>query len=208
MSKNNFICMPENHMDKLYNSKNPLVRYVHTNRLERISKLISCQTGQKILDAGCGEGHLIKRLHADNKNSLYCGIDRSEVALEKAMQRCPDAEFYNGDITRTHFSDNSFDFVICTEVLEHIFGYKTAIQELKRILKINGHLIITFPNETLWSFGRFLLGRRPIKVPDHVNSFIPRKISSLVGLKLLSLTTLPFGFPFFVSLGCIMEFEK
>lgn len=64
MLKNkNHIFMPKNHMDKLYNSNNPIVKFVHVNRLNSITRMISDENNLKILDAGCGEGHLIEKLH-------------------------------------------------------------------------------------------------------------------------------------------------
>ena len=168
---NNHIYMPEDHMDSLYNCRNPLVRFVHRDRLEKISRHVK---GKKILDAGCGEGHLLKFL--SKRKADYFGIDITEVALEKARKRFPEGKFYKMDLAKLEFPDESFDCVTCSEVLEHIYLYKDVLKELIRVLKKDGLLIITFPNETNWTISRFLLGRRPIKVPDHVNSFTPKKM--------------------------------
>ncbi len=43
-------------MDNLYNSKNPLVRFVFNNKLKTINKIIEKENGVTVLDAGCGEG--------------------------------------------------------------------------------------------------------------------------------------------------------
>ena len=201
--------MPEDHMDKLYNSPNPLVKYAHMNRLERIYGLLPSNiVNRKILDAGCGEGHLIERLYRKNSQNTYFGIYVTEIALVKARERCPYAEFRKEDILKTRFPEGFFDLVICTEVLEHIQDYQSALQELKRILKTGGYLIITFPNELLWTMARFLLRRRPVRVPDHVNSFRPKEIKSLMGMDLSAIESLPFGLPFVISLGCLIKFQK
>lgn len=209
MSEINHIFMPEDHMDKLYNSTNPLVKFVHVNRLTSIIKeVLSGGKDVKILDAGCGEGHLIERLNNKNSNNQYYGIDITDLAIKKAKERCPFATLKIMDLSKINFDDASFDYVICTEVLEHIHAYTDVIKELKRVLKKGGYLIITFPNEILWTISRFLLGRRPIKVPDHVNSFTPNKIKHSIKMKVISQINLPFGFPFFISLGCLMKFQK
>ena len=93
-------------------------------------------------------------------------------------------------------------------MIEHIYEYEKVLKEFKRILKKDGCLIITFPNETLWTFARFLLGRKPVKVPDHVNSFTPEKIRRAAGMRLASKANLPLGLPFIVSFGCMMKFIK
>ena len=200
--------MPEDHLDKLYNGKNPIVRYVFSKRLELISEILPEKPSLKILDAGCGEGHLIERLIKKLKQHSYTGVDITDIALMKAKKRCPSAIIQKMDLYHLDFPDNSFDIVICTEVLEHLSDYSTAIKELKRVLKHGGSLIITFPNEKLWTLARILLLRRPIKVPDHINSFYPYQIISEVKLPLIQHYGWPFNLPFQMTLGYLLEFRK
>ncbi|MCM2325890.1 MAG: class I SAM-dependent methyltransferase, partial [Candidatus Woesearchaeota archaeon] len=137
----------------------------------------------------------------------YFGVDITDVALEKARKKCK-ANFTNQDLTKMSFKDETFDCVTCSEVLEHIYEYRKVLKELKRVLKKNGLLIITFPNETNWTISRFLLLRRPVKVPDHVNSFSPNQMKKDVGMRLAKQSNMPFGLPFFASLGSLMVFRK
>ena len=201
------IFMPENHMGKLHNSANPLVKYAHNNRLGLIVKNFSSRVNSRVLDAGCGEGHLIERLKRKNKNTYY-GIDLTGIALKKAKARVPDAILTIGDISNLPFESEFFDVVICTEVLEHIYNYEKAIREMKRVLKKDGSLIITFPNEILWTISRFLLGRHPVRVPDHVNFFNFTTITKLVNLPVTAKRGLPFCFPFIISLSGLIVFTK
>lgn len=53
-------------------------------------------------------------------------------------------DFY-GDILNLPIEDESFDYVLCTEVLEHVFNPIEAIKELRRICKTGGKIIITTP---------------------------------------------------------------
>jgi len=199
--------MPKNHMENLYNSSNPLVKFVHNQRLDQIVKMIPSQD-KRILDAGCGEGHLIQKLYIKNKKNSYYGIDITKIALEETKKRCPYAKLYEMDLSKINFDDKFFDVILCTEVLEHIYDYKNVIKELERSLKKGGYLIISFPNEFLWTISRFLLRRKPIKVPDHVNHFTPNDIKSLVKLQLISKVGLPFKLPFWGSLNYLMKFKK
>jgi len=202
------IPMSEDEMDKLYNSKNPLVRFIHTNRLNQIIKLIKNKENLKILDAGCGEGHLIQKLQNNIPNNTYYGFDITDIALEKAKIRCTKAIIEKKDLANTKTTNDFFDIIICSEVLEHIPEYQEVINELKRILQKDGLLIITFPNETLWTVARFFLGRKPIKEPQHVNSFTPNKMKSYINLKTIKQINLPFRLPFILSLGSIIKFKK
>jgi 2-polyprenyl-3-methyl-5-hydroxy-6-metoxy-1,4-benzoquinol methylase len=201
--------MPKDHMEELYSSKNPLVNFVHNNRLDSIVRFLKNRMRNKrILDAGCGEGHLIEKLSHQESSAGYYGIDIVEPAVSSAKQRCPAAFIQLGDLYATKYPPAFFDVVICTEVLEHIIDFKLVLKEFKRILKANGLLIITFPNEVLWTVSRFFLGRRPIKVPDHVNSFSPSKIKKYVNLPLVYSRSMPFNLPFPLSLGKMMVFKK
>jgi len=201
--------MPENHMDNLYNSSNVFVRFVHLGRLKAIHTLIPQGSQLHLLDAGCGEGHLIERLHQTYPDYHYFGLDITEIALEKAKRRCPYAKIIRNDLTSLPFENNFFDVVVCTEVLEHIEDYKRVLQEFSRVLKPGGSFIITFPNENLWSAARLVLGRRPIKVPDHIHKFSPNIIKDTIFyMKFVQHQKLPFDLPFILSLGHIMKFVK
>lgn len=195
-------------MESLYNSKNPLVRYVHVQRLRMAIKYFPNNDKLKVLDAGCGEGHLLEKLHFKKPSNTYYGVDVTDIALRKASARCPFAILAPYDIIALPFEDDFFDVVIATETLEHVFEYEKAIAELKRVLKPGGVLMVTFPNEILWTTARFLLGRRPLRVPDHVNSFTPRIMSHAIGLPLTCQRNLIFPIPFFLSLGSLMCFKK
>ena len=208
MSRTDHLVMPLDHMEELYNSKNPLVRYAHRQRLDAIAAMLPKTGHLKVLDAGCGEGHLINRLHQADSTNEYYGADVTDAALERALQRCPYAKLEKMDISNLNFPDSYFDAVVITEVLEHIIDYENVVRELKRVIKDGGVFIITFPNEVLWTASRFLLGRRPIKVLDHVNAFTPRMMQKMTGLKTVAQWNLPFKLPFFLSLGCLMKFKK
>ena len=120
-----------NHMDKRYHSKNPFVKYIHTKRLEIIKELVGDNKG-RLLECGCGEGHLLEELRGDKY-----GIDLSP-SLIRAKDRNQDAEILKGDITNLPFDDGFFDIVVCTETLEHIPNYKKAASEIKRVTKGGG----------------------------------------------------------------------
>ena len=188
-------------MNKLYRSRNPFVRYVHTKRLQIIKEL--AEYDKKILlDCGCGEGHLLSQL-----SGKKYGVDYSPTAVKRAEERNPDAEIFKEDITLLPFEDGFFDIAICSEVLEHILDYKAAISEIKRAVRRNGQIIISVPNERNWTVGRLAMLRFPIKIQDHVNSFTPSQLIELFGSKPKRAVYIPF-YRFSLSLIQIYEFEN
>jgi len=91
-----------------------------------------------MLDAGCGlKTH--KAFFSDNVKR-YIGLDYSPTSGYLGNK----ADIY-GDIKRLPFMDNSFDTILCSEVLEHIDRTDVAMGEFHRVLKIAGIIIITAP---------------------------------------------------------------
>jgi len=107
----------------------------------------------KVLDMGCGEGrHAISFNVFEDVNAF--GFDISVEDLKKSRKKMNDFDtstlsskchFGATDIHFLPFLDNTFDAVICSEVLEHIKSVPDAIAELVRVLKPNGILGISVP---------------------------------------------------------------
>ena len=99
----------------------------------------------KVLDAGCGNGKNIK--YFKNKCNIQ-GIDNCNNLINLCLSYGYNVQY--SDIRNTPFNDNYFDYIISIAVIHHIDsenGRLNAINELLRILKKNGKLLIT-----LWAF--------------------------------------------------------
>jgi 2-polyprenyl-3-methyl-5-hydroxy-6-metoxy-1,4-benzoquinol methylase len=104
-----------------------------------------------ILDAGFGNGSLSLRLSKGNYNII--GIDLSQEFIDYASEKIqsPKIKLKKGDITNLDFKNNTFDGIVCSEVLEHIEEEEEAIKEFYRTLKEDGKLFISVPaNPKLW----------------------------------------------------------
>ena len=113
---------------------------------------LKLKPGSRVLDAGCGSGRHLRAL-AKLPGLKMVGIDRNPSDVEeavKALKNMPDALSRNfdvqcGDITSLPFESESFDCVICSEVLEHIPEHEAALKELIRVLKPQGNLVVSVP---------------------------------------------------------------
>ncbi len=113
---------------------------------------LKLKPGCAVLDAGCGSGRHLRALARLPGSSIF-GIDRnsSDVAeAVRALQEMPDAlsrevSVTSADITKMPFADETFDCVICSEVLEHIPEHEAALNELVRVLKPRGTLAVSVP---------------------------------------------------------------
>ena len=116
---------------------------------------LNIRPGQRILDIGCGEGrHTIEACR--RKGTLCVGADfiidnliqtRKKLEFHQEINdiHCQTIDLSCMDVTRLPFKSNSFDIVICSEVLEHIKDDKKAVSELVRILKPGKILAISVP---------------------------------------------------------------
>ena len=97
------------------------------------------------LDAGCGTGPLARFLAAE-KGCRVLGVDASKAMIDNCPP-APKAEFRQiKDICQTALPDASFDGVLCSSVLEYVAEPRTALFELRRVLKQQGLLLISVRN--------------------------------------------------------------
>lgn len=101
-----------------------------------------------ILDAGCGDARFFGELVKSGYRGSLHGADYSERALELARIFVPQAEFLCADVAVLPYKEEFFDRVFLIETLEHIppENISKVMNELRRVLKPEGKLIITVPS--------------------------------------------------------------
>ena len=99
--------------------------------------LSSCRG--RVLDVGAGEAPWRDLLPVDVE---YIGVD-ADLSGEFGMRRQSSITYYDGK--RLPYDDGSFDYVLCTEVLEHVSDPVAFLADLKRVLRQEGTLILTVP---------------------------------------------------------------
>jgi SAM-dependent methyltransferase len=154
----------------------------------KVSELISqhsIKTDELWLDVGCGE-----RPYEDFfPKGVYIGVDVEDSGRE-ARLKVPDY-FYDG---RTlPFSDNHFDGVLCTQVLEHVPDPNILLLEIARVLKPRGSLIISVPfvheeHEQPFDFFRFSsFGMRELLINTNFEiECITKDTSAIITLGMLT----------------------
>ena len=115
---------------------------------------IALKPNSKVLDVGCGEGrHIFGSLH--EFSDIHCvGLDQDIPSLNKCNEGLEFFEelnsgstiFMQGSVYKLPFEDNTFDLVICSEVLEHLEDYHAAIDEIYRVLKPEGKFLPSVPS--------------------------------------------------------------
>jgi len=100
-----------------------------------------------LLDVGCGNGVFSANL----KKTIGCyliGVDGSKYALDEAKKNGFDEVYLVEDLCEESlpFKDESFEIVVCKDVLEHLLFPDKLVKEIFRVLKNNGHFLVHVPN--------------------------------------------------------------
>ena len=88
-----------------------------------------------IIDVGCGEGFTLERLRKEKVAKSLFGVDGSSIAIKLGKKLFPKLILKVQNIYDLPIKDNSFDLVVCTEVLEHLKEPNKALKELVRVSK-------------------------------------------------------------------------
>lgn len=105
--------------------------------------------GQKVLDAGCGDG--LFSIELAQKGAIVYGVDISEPALNRARSRVQQLQLdhriclLRASAAQLPFATSYFDSIICHSVLEHIPDDVESLKEMNRVLKPSGRLVLTVP---------------------------------------------------------------
>jgi len=150
-------------------------------RLEFIYKAVSERVpkGGKILEIGCGIGNISRQL--GHFGYSITGIDSDPVSIDFANSKNTKSniQFINKNAEDYAENENTFDAIICSEVLEHLFSPDSIIKLANKILKNDGIFVVTVPN----GLGpRELLVTRPVIWLRDNSSFL---YSLLVKIKML-----------------------
>lgn len=132
--------------DKCYKIIQQDITPWYTFVLPELIKLIN--SNSKLLEIGCGQSqglrYLVKNKFLREEN-IY-GIDQSSGAISFSSKELPLAKLSVGDAYALKFVDNSFDFILLMETIEHIEHPDFVLEEIYRVLKFGGKVFISFPN--------------------------------------------------------------
>lgn len=168
-------------------------------------------SGALVLDVGCGDGTAAATAAPYLRGHRLVGVDWSQDALRRARTRVDHVvrgEFEAGGLP---FADGCADAVLFSEVIEHLVDPDGALDELRRVLRPGGHLMLSTPNLAAW-YNRALLlagvqpvfsevslrgihGRPGREVVGHLRLYTARALRSFLtasGFTDVSITGAPF----------------
>lgn len=148
------------------------IAYEHLHRYALARDYVS---GKTVLDIACGEGYGSNLLAKTAKRVV--GVDISEDAISHAKMKYgnqKNLEYYMGSCVDIPCSSETFDVVVSFETIEHIEEHKKMLDEVKRVLKPGGTLIISTPNRKTYT------DDTQLKNEYHVREFYLSEFTSLL----------------------------
>ncbi len=149
---------------KIYSDKKNLGNLAENVRIQKMAAILNEMNPEhkNILDIGCYDGTLLTLIK--NRNNNFYGLEASDWGVRRSREKEIEVRQYFFDGSgRLPYGDNFFGVVVAGEIIEHIFDTDYFIEEIHRILKPGGKLLLSTPNVA--SLGRRLMllaGRNPI----------------------------------------------
>ncbi len=139
------------------------------------------------LDIGCGSGALSEAVR--KKGYTVWGIETNTDAAQKAagrIDRVIKADCTDFESIKKELAGSSFDIIIFSDVLEHLYDPFYVLKEYSRFLRQGGRLLISVPNMAVWTvrlnllFGRFKYANTGIMDRTHIRFFTFKSARQLV----------------------------
>lgn len=107
---------------------------VHRRQREELLRLMTKLDVRSVLDVGCGSGGNLAELAHAMPHLVLSGVDVSQEALALAAKRVPSATFRQLDAQKEKL-DETFDLVLCNQVIEHLADDTTALRNMALMAK-------------------------------------------------------------------------
>jgi len=124
------------------------------SQAKQLLQLVDIKDDFSVLDVGCGHGNILAELSKMVPNGKAIGIDASQNMISLANSKFPGKNYPNLNFIqlpaeKMSFPEQSFDLIICTNVLMWIKKPKAVLEYMCSLLKPKGNIIIfTYPNTT------------------------------------------------------------
>jgi SAM-dependent methyltransferase len=125
-----------------------------------------------VLDVASGEGYGTALLGSVARTAKGLEIDQASVEHARRSYQRSNIEFLQGDCARMPFPDGAFDVVVSFETLEHVEEQAAFLAEVKRVLRPEGHLLLSSPVRGVYSPGE--------ANPFHVHELSPDELSAML----------------------------
>ena len=164
-----------------YYTANPISGRLVKNFFKEFTDIYKSIEVDSVFDGGCGEGFVLHELNQARPVKSFYAIDVDENEVKDASRNLPFCDVRQGNLYEIPFKDNSFDLVICSEVLEHLEEPEKALLEIKRVSK--KYVLLSVPNEPWFRISSLMSGKY-LKTwgnhPEHVQNWTAGQFVKMV----------------------------
>jgi SAM-dependent methyltransferase len=168
-------------------------------RYQNAVRWMTLREGLVVREVGCKFAVIRDLLDTRAQGADYKAIDIDQATLNR-IPRFNAAQFICHDARAgLPFPDSSADYILCLEVMEHLERPTDFINEVRRVLKVGGRLILSVPNPYCW-MEWLANSRREMDIEGHISTFTYQNVDALLrfaGLRLLDMqgtfTRVPFS---------------
>lgn len=185
-----------------HTSKNPIQKFLISNFFSTLISQIKSLDANSILDAGCGEGFTMNKLKENGIGKRIEGIEYEKDAIAFGKKLFPELIIKQASIYDLPYKNNSFDLILCTEVLEHLEYPEKALKEILRVLR--KYIIISVPNEPIFMLSNFLRGKNLSRLgndPGHINHWNLFSFRKLLNKNGITIKKILLPYPWLLALG-------
>lgn len=142
-------------------------------------KAFTRRASGRVLDFGCGNGDVVADLRGHGRDATGVELDEARIRQALKPEAAPHVVLYPGG-TPLPFETESFDWIVSTEVIEHIADIARYVPELHRVLRPGGRVLVTTPDITSIP-SSFPANCVPWHLLEstHVNFFTPASVAAL-----------------------------
>ncbi|MGB8452468.1 MAG: class I SAM-dependent methyltransferase [Anaerocolumna sp.] len=190
------VVQPEGNFYDKYNNKNSLIKAIMNGFFKKLDGLLDMIEYGNVLEVGCGEGYVSDFIYRKNVVSIQA-FDISENVISEAQKQFPYIQFKVGSIySGGGYNSNSFDLVICSEVLEHLEEPQKALIEILKVAK--KYVIVSVPNEPVWRLLNICRGKYLNQLgntPGHIQHWSKKKFIKMCESAGVDILTVNSPFP-------------
>lgn len=151
-------------------------RYYHRWLARTLQQVVP--KGQRVLEIGCGTGHLLAALEP----SEGLGVDCSEVAIGAARSNYPSLRFVHADAHELDLAGKTFDYVVLSDLLNDLWDVQRALENVRRCCGPRTRVVINLHSH-LWQVPLRVARRLKLASPQLPQNWLtPHDLANLLRL--------------------------
>jgi len=170
--------VPDNeHLQEMYDDYLPTEKYLKKLKKKTLTsrykifrlKKYQNSPGESFLDVGCNIGATVRAAQLSGYSAM--GIDLDKISVRKANEFFEYCEFETCSTFDLIKTGRKFDFVYCSEVIEHVPGVQAFVQSLADLMHTGALLYLTTPDAGHPKVPKNILNWKEVKPPEHLVFF-------------------------------------